>query len=98
MEAAFININCLYQKTFGTLYGGKGSPYFQTYYFTLRGLRLGPHFKSGEALKIMPLPYIYLGQWIKCRVKPQGGRIPQNKRPSRPRAGYFGNAPNETAT
>jgi hypothetical protein len=41
---------------------GKGSPYFQACYFTLRGLRLGQHFKSGEALKIRPFPYIYLGQ------------------------------------
>jgi hypothetical protein len=28
-------------------------------------------------LKIKPFPYIYLGQWIKCRVKPQGGGIPK---------------------
>jgi hypothetical protein len=42
--------------------GGKGSPYFQAYYFTLRGLRLGQHLKLRKALVIRPFPYMYLGQ------------------------------------
>jgi hypothetical protein len=42
--------------------GAKGSPYFQAYYFTLRGFRLEQHFKLGEALVIRLFPYIHLGQ------------------------------------